>query len=84
MDERVKHEDRDLVGQRVIETEFGTGTIIDVAFEEETNQDIFCVRFDKKNVDILHEGLEKYTGDLPEEHREGRCWWCEKEELTFI
>lgn len=58
MDERVKHEDRDLIGQRVIESEFGTGTIIDVAFEEETNQDIFCVRFDKKNVDILHEGLE--------------------------
>lgn len=69
---------------RVLHIDFGVGTVIDQRVEEETNIPIYCVMFDTKNPSILHEGLEKYTGDLPEKVREGRCWWCEKEELTFI
>lgn len=70
--------------KRVIHDEFGVGTVIDQIEEKETGLQIYCVMFDKKNPSILHEGLEKYTGDLPEDVREGRCWWCEESEITFI
>lgn len=73
-----------IMGERIIHAEFGTGTVIDVALEEDTGIVIFLVRFDKSYPELLHDGLEIYTGDLPVEQRQGRCWWCDATEFTRI